>query len=81
MMDCLLNNKVFSNQGIKEVLLSYGLKKEKISEFLDIYRKIREDKEVNVEIKKEDILALIKIVKNYSKRIENEAKKKAKKRN
>ena len=81
MMDALLNNQFFSNKGVKEVLLGYELKKEKISKFFDIYRKIREDKEVNIKIKKEDILSLIKIVKDYSKKIEDETKKKTSKRN
>ena len=83
-MECLMNNKNFSNDGVEKVLLNYGLKKEKIDWFFEIYRKIRDNEKIDVQdarIKKEDIFVLIKIVEDYLKKIEDETKKKIGKRN
>jgi len=81
MMESLLKNKFFSNKSIKELLKEHGLNEKKINKFLDIYREIREDKEVKTIIEKKEILDLIKIVRDYSEKIKNETKKKITKRN
>jgi len=81
MMDALLNNKTFSNKGVEKLLMNYGLSQDKIYRSYDIYRRIRDDREVTTKITKENVLELIKIVKDYSKKLENETKKKIKKRN
>lgn len=80
MMETLLKNKSFSNKAIKNLLLNYGLSNRKINKFYSIYRKVRESQKINEKINKEEILELISVVKDYSKRIENETKKKIKKR-
>lgn len=81
MIDSLLNNKLFSNKGVETLLINYGLNKDEIYKFYDIYRKVRDNRDVDSIIKKEEILKLINITKDYLIRIENETKKKIRKRN
>ena len=81
LIECLLENKKFSNEIIKKRLFEYGFGKEDIDIFFHVYREIREDKEPKTKIKKEKILKLLDFVKKYLRRIENETKKKIRKRN
>lgn len=80
-IESILKNRQFSNKSVKELLLKYGLKKEKINEFYKIYREVRENENSNIKVNKDEILELIKITKDYFKRVENETKKKIKERN
>ena len=80
LIECLLKDKKFSNKAVKDLLLDYGLKKDLIEEYFDIYRKIRDNEDSKIKINKEEILNLIKIIKDYSKKLENETKKKIEKR-
>ena len=80
LIECLLKNKKFTNNAIEKLLLNYGLKKEVIDRFFYVYRTIRENEEPKIKVEKDEILDLINFIKYYSERIENEAKKKAKKR-
>lgn len=79
--ECLLKNKKFTNNSIRELLLEQGFKKETIDRFFCIYRRIRENEILNIKIRNEEILRLIEFVKDYLKKIENETKKKIGKRN
>ncbi len=81
MIESLLNNNLFYNKRVERVLISYGLGKDKIRKFYRIYRLVRENKKVSEDISKKEVLELVNIVKNYSKKLENETKKKIKKRN
>jgi len=80
-IESILKNKQFSNKSVKELLLKYGLRKEKIDEFYKIYRDVRENEISKIKVNKDEILELIKITKDYFKRVEDETKKKIKKRN
>lgn len=78
-IECLLKGKDFSNKDVKDLLLKYKLKKEDIDKFFEIYRKIRNDEPAKISIKKEEILPLINILEEYSKKLENETKEKIRK--
>ncbi|MEN9626400.1 MAG: hypothetical protein RL557_728 [archaeon] len=80
LIECLLKDKKFSNKGVENKLIEQGLKKELIDDFLFIYRAVRENEELHINIKKDNITQLISIIKNYSKELEDEAKKKIRKR-
>lgn len=80
-MECLLKNKRFSNQGVEAVLSEYKFTKEEIKMFFNIYREIRDDSEQDKKINKEYLLRLINALKSYSQKIEHETKKKIEKRN
>ncbi|MEK6871545.1 MAG: nucleotidyltransferase domain-containing protein [Nanoarchaeota archaeon] len=80
-MECLLKNKKYSNQGVKKRLEEYGLEGRLISTFFEIYRKIREEEQVKIKVNKEEITRLINILKQYSKKIEHETAKKTRKGN
>ncbi|MBS3089221.1 nucleotidyltransferase domain-containing protein [Candidatus Pacearchaeota archaeon] len=81
LIECLLENKKFSNEIVKKRLLEKGFDKEDIEKFFYIYREIREDKELKTKIRKKEILRLVTFIKEYSARLENETKKKIRKRN
>lgn len=81
LIESILKNKLFSNKSFKELLLKYGLKEEKIDKFYKIYRDVRDNESSNIKVNKDDILELIKITKNYFKRVEYETKKKIKEGN
>jgi|SRR3989339_170546 len=81
LIECLLKNKKFNNEGVISVLLNYGLDKREINLFFDIYRKIRDDENERNKIDKDKILKLINILKEYSKEVEDETKKEIEKRN
>ena len=80
LMECLLKNKKFSNESIKRLLINYGFEEKAVDNFFDIYALIRENKEFKINVKKSEILRLIKFLKEYSKKLENETKKKIGKR-
>lgn len=80
MVESLLKDKVFSNKAIKRILLDYGLNEKEYERFYSIYRKIREDKEVEEKIDKQEILRLMKILINYYKKLEEEVQKYGKKK-
>ncbi len=76
MIECLLKNKIFYNKDIERLLLHYRFKKEGIDKFFYIYSLVKENKEPKIKIEKNEILDLIKFLKEYSKKLENETKKK-----
>lgn len=80
MIECLLRNKIFSNEGVKKKLLNYGLNEKVFENYYKIYQKIRNNEVVEEKIDKKEIERLIKIIKNYCIEIENETKKKTRKR-
>ena len=80
LIECLLKDKKFSNQGVRASLLNYGLDKERIDNYFEIYRKVRQNEEVREKIKKEEILKLISILRKSLERVKNETKKKIGKR-
>lgn len=77
MIESLVKKRDFSNKAVKKVLLDYGLDESIYKRYYEIYQEIRENREVEEKIKKEEILKLIEIVKKYLHKVENEAKKKA----
>ncbi|MDP1695926.1 MAG: nucleotidyltransferase domain-containing protein [archaeon] len=81
MIDGLLRDKQFSNKGLQEELAKRGLDRRKYEEYYNIYRKVRDDEEVEGKIDKSDITQFINIIKKYASELENESKKKIKKRN
>jgi hypothetical protein len=81
LIECLLKNKEFSNEGVKKLLIGYGLGNRETDKFSCIYRAIRNDEKLIAKIDKTEILNLLRILKDYSFKIENETKKKIKKRN
>lgn len=80
MIECLLKNKIFSNEVVKKKLLGYGLNEGVFNNYYQIYQRIRDNGEAKEKINKEEIEKLIKIIKKYSKAMENETKKEARKR-
>ena len=80
LIECILSNKSYSNQAVKNLLLRNFNEKE-VSKFLSIYREIRDNEETKEKISKEEILNLISFLKKYSKEVENETEKKITKRN
>ena len=80
LIECLLKNKKFSNEGTKELLLTHGFGRKEIDNYFDVYRRVRDDEEPKDKIKKEDILKIINFLKIYSEKVENETKKKIGKR-
>ena len=79
--ECLLENKPFSNKGVRKLLLNYGLKEKDAGRFFYIYRLVREDEAPKINVKKEEVLGLLKILNKYVKKIEDETKKKISKGN
>lgn len=80
-IECLLEKKAFSNEGVKKKLLKYGLSERLFDCYYQIYQKIRANETVKEKVNKEEIEKLIDIIKRYSKTLENETKKEARKRN
>src|SRR3989344_1728087 len=89
LIECLLKDKKFSNKAVKDLLLDYGLKKDLIEEYFDIYRKIRLKKGIEslkkqIEIHREKLKNAMKdgneeLTRYYEKdleRLEKEEKKK-----
>lgn len=62
-------------------ILQYGFNEKLFDNYYQIYQKIRNNELVRERINKEEIEKLISILKIYLKEIENETKKKIKKRN
>ena len=81
MMDGLLRDRQFSNRGLQKELAKRGLDKGKYEEYYDVYRKVRDDEEVEGKIDKDKITQFINIIRKYASELENESKKKAGKRN
>lgn len=81
LIECLLKNKKFSNSSVNNLLESYKLNQQEINNFFRIYRAVRDNKEYNVKVNKEEIIKLIEILEDYSTKIEHETKKKTEKRN
>ncbi len=81
LIECIIENKEYANSSVYAILENRGLKKELIVKFFKIYRNIRDDKEEEININKEEINSLIDILKNYLKKVEDETKKKTSKRN
>ncbi|MBI2448788.1 nucleotidyltransferase domain-containing protein [Candidatus Pacearchaeota archaeon] len=81
MIESLIKNKSFNNIDIKKILLNNGLSKRIYNKFYFIYNKIRNNEEPKDKINKNEILILIKIIKKYLGKIENETEKKIRKRN
>jgi predicted nucleotidyltransferase len=80
-IECILKDKEFSNKGVKNLLLKCELGKENVDKFYNIYREIRDEDKSSIKTNKDEIIKLIKILKDYSKKIENETKKEIEKRN
>lgn len=80
-IECLLKEKNFTNEGVEKMLLKNGFVKNEIEKYFKIYREIRESGETKQKINREEILKLLNFSKIYSERQENESKKKIKKRN
>ena len=81
LIECLLKNKPFSNKGVRKLLLNYGLKEKDAGRFFYIYRLVREDEAPKINVKKERMFCLLKILNKYVKKIEDETKKKISKGN
>jgi len=81
MAESLLKNKPFTNKEFAKLLSQYKLSKNQIEKFINIYRLVRDNKEPKEKISKEEISKLIGILKDYSDKLENETKKKIRKRN
>ena len=77
MIDCLLNNNLFSNKGLKEKMVKQGLSAETYESYYKIYQKVRNNQEANGKINKNEIVRFIEIIKKYAYALENESKKKA----
>jgi predicted nucleotidyltransferase len=81
MIEGLLKNKPFSNTKLQQELAKRGLSEKKYNEYYDIYRRVRDDEEVEGKINKDEIILFIDIIKKYALELENESKKAAGKRN
>jgi len=81
LIECLLKDKVSTNKGFGDKLSSYGLSKKEIDKFIDIYRIVRDGFEYGSKVNKEEVFKLLDITNNYLREIENETKKKIRKRN
>lgn len=81
MIHGLLRNKQFSNTGLRKELVRRGLDEKKYDSYYEVYRKVRDDEEVEGKINKEEIKYLINIIRKYSLELENETKKAARKGN
>jgi predicted nucleotidyltransferase len=79
MIDGLLKGKQFSNRGLQEEMAKRGLDKKIYDEYYDVYRKVRDDEEVEGKIDKGEIIQFINLIKRYASELESEAKKKARK--
>lgn len=79
-MECLLKDRKYSTSGVKELLLKYDIKKDKIDKYFTLYRLTRDDEETNEKIEEKEMRKLIKITKDYIKKVKNETKKKIDKR-
>ncbi|MDO8623323.1 MAG: DUF2080 family transposase-associated protein [archaeon] len=77
----LIENKQFSNIGLRSELVKRGLDKRKYDEYYEIYRRVRDGEEVEGKINKEEIMNFISIIKKYALELENESKKAARKGN
>ena len=80
MIETLLENKTFSNSGVKKILLNRGFSEEDYEKFYYVYQSLRDGEEVKERINKGDVVELIEALKKYLKNIENETKKKIRKR-
>lgn len=80
LIECLIHNKKFTNKAIEVLLSNNGFDIEEINNFFNIYKKIRNDQESFKVVKKESVLKLLKFLKKYLEKVEDEAKKKTGKR-
>ena len=69
-----------TEEKLKLILEKSGLDNRLIHKFFQMYRKIREGEEYKTKVDKKEIIQLIDILKQYSKKIEDETKKKIGKR-
>ena len=81
MIECLIMNKSFSNENVRKRIQGYGLDSKLFENYYTIYQKIRNNEKTREIIEKKEIEMFIEIIKKYSKTLENETKKKSKKRN
>ena len=80
LIECMLKNKNFSNDNLRKIFLENGFEKQEVDRLFLIYRKVRENEEIKISVKKEEILKLLKFIKSYSEKLEHESKKKIGKR-
>jgi len=81
MIQGLIENKQFSNAGLRNELVGRGLDEKKYNSYYQIYQKVRDGGEVEGRINKEEITNFISIIKKYALELENESKKAFRKRN
>lgn len=81
MIEGLLKNKQFSNEGLQAEMIARGISKEMYQRHYKVYQEIRGGEEVEGKIDKEEIRQLIGVIKRYASELENESKKAARKRN
>jgi len=75
MIQGLIENKKFSNAGLRNELIKRGLDEKKYDNYYEIYQKIRDEEEVEGKINKEEIMNFINIIKKYASELEDESKK------
>jgi predicted nucleotidyltransferase len=81
MIQGLIENREFSNAGLRKELSKRGLDEKKYSKYYEIYQRVRDEEEVEGKINKEEIMNFINIIKKYELELENESKKASGKRN
>ena len=81
MIQGLIENKEFSNAGLRNEMVKKGLDEKKYNKYYEIYQEIRDGEEVEGKIDKEEIMNFIDIIKKYELELENESKKALRKRN
>ncbi len=80
LIECMTRNIVYTNEGVRRLLMNAGFRKEQVQRWFSWYKTVREGQEIRTHVKKEEIQALIQFLKKYITTIEHEAKKTAKKR-
>jgi predicted nucleotidyltransferase len=81
MIQGLIENKKFSNEGLRNELIKKGLDEKKYNNYYEIYQKVRDGEEVEGKINKEEIMKFINLINKYVLELENESKKAFRKRN
>ncbi len=75
MMESLIRDKPFSNDSVKKFLFNQGLTEKEYEKVYYIYQQIKNDNNVKMKINKEEIFKLVKILADYSNKLEENVKK------
>lgn len=80
LIECLLKNKAYTTEKLKNTLFQHGFTKETVGQWLALYREVRYNRDVSASASREEIQALIVFLKKKLNQINHETRKAVEKR-